>query len=176
MALLGLVALATALPPGGGIASSFPHLHPSRSHIVGYGWQPLPPPERDDGALIEARDRRQLVWNIEHFVSDDPTRRLHLPRTVEATAKAGGYVHLHFIPAVYNREIWFWLDRQLDRPTPRAMVQQLTATLAAAGLQARQGWFTDVPDRVDWPEQHGYRPVYEEGSGPSGPGGDFQRR
>jgi formylglycine-generating enzyme required for sulfatase activity len=132
---------------------------------VGYGWQPLPTPERDDGALIEARDRRQLVWNIEHFVSDDPTRRLHLPRTVEATAKAGGYVHLHFTPAVYNREIWFWLDRQLERPTPHAVVQQLTATLAAAGLQARQGWFTDVPDRVDWPEQHGYRPVYEEGSG-----------
>ena len=149
---------------------------PESQSYVGYGWQPLPLPERDDGALIEARDRRQLVWNIEHFVSDDPTRRLHLPRTVEATAKAGGYVHLHFTPAVYNREIWFWLDRQLDRPTPRAMVQQLTATLAAAGLQARQGWFTDVPDRVDWPEQHGYRPVYEEGSWPSGPGGNFQRR
>src|SRR5258706_12508699 len=45
------------------------------------------------------------------------------------------------------------------------MVQQLTATLVAAGLQARQGWFTDVPDRVDWPEQHGYRPVYGEGHG-----------
>ena len=151
-------------PPGGGIASS------SRTStrvavLCGLRLATLPSPERDDGALIEARDRRQLVWNIEHFVSDDPTRRLHLPRTVEATAKAGGYVHLHFTPAVYNREIWFWLDRQLDRPTPRAVVQQLTATLAAAGLQARQGWFTDVPDRVDWPEQHGYRPVYEEGSG-----------
>ena len=163
--LLGLAALGLAAAAWWRYRQQLPAPPPEAQSYVGYGWQPLPLPERDDGALIEARDRRQLVWNIEHFVSDDPTRRLHLPRTVEATAKAGGYVHLHFTPAVYNREIWFWLDRQLDRTTPRAVVQQLTATLAAAGLQARQGWFTDIPDRVDWPEQHGYRPVYEEGSG-----------
>ncbi|HEY7494591.1 MAG TPA: hypothetical protein VIH59_26265, partial [Candidatus Tectomicrobia bacterium] len=163
--LLGLAALATAGAAWWRYRKQFPPSALEPQSYVGYGWQPLPPPERDDGALIEARDRRQLVWNIEHFVSDDPTHRLHLPRTVEATAKAGGYVHLHCTPAVYNREIWFWLDRQLDRPTPRAVVQQLTATLAAAGLQARQGWFTDVPDRIDWLEQHGYRPVYEEGHG-----------
>ena len=163
--LLSLAALATAATAWWRYRQQLPVPPPESQSYVGYGWQPLPSPERDDGALIEARDRRQLVWNIEHFVSDDPTRRLHLPRTVEATAKAGGYVQLHFTPAVYNREIWFWLDRQIERSTPSAMVQQLTATLAAAGLQARQGWFTDVPDRVDWPEQHGYRPVYEEGSG-----------
>jgi hypothetical protein len=162
---LGLSALGLAGTAWWRYRQQLPAPPPEAQSYVGYGWQPLPLPERDDGALIEARDRRQLVWNIEHFVSDDSTRRLHLLRTVEATAKAGGYVHLHFTPAVYNREIWFWLDRQLERSTPRAMVQQLTATLAAAGLQARQGWFTDVPDRVDWPEQHGYRPVYEEGHG-----------
>jgi hypothetical protein len=99
--------------------------------------------------LIEARDRRQLVWNIGHYVSDDPTRRLDLGETVDATARAGGFVHLCFQTAVYDREIWFWLDRQLDRSTPRTAVQQLMATLAAGGLQTHQGLFTDVPDRVD---------------------------
>jgi hypothetical protein len=74
-------------------------------------------------------------------------------------------VHLHFQPAVYDREIWFWLDRQLDRPTPRTAVQQLMATLTASGVEAHQGWCTDVPDRVDWPEQTGYRPAHEEGHG-----------
>ena len=34
-----------------------------------------------------------------------------------------------------------------------------------AGLEAHQGLFTDVPDRVDWPEQTGYRPAHEEGHG-----------
>jgi formylglycine-generating enzyme required for sulfatase activity len=98
-------------------------------------------------------------------VSDDPTRRLDLEETVDATARAGGFVHLRFQPAVYDREVWFWLDRQLDRPTPRTAAQQLIATLAAGGLEALQGLFTDVPDRVDWPEQTGYRPAHEEGHG-----------
>ncbi len=39
------------------------------------------------------------------------------------------------------------------------------ATLRAAGLEAQHGLFTDVPDRVDWPAQAGYRPEHEEGHG-----------
>jgi formylglycine-generating enzyme required for sulfatase activity len=165
LALLGLIALTLALALWWRYRQRFPNIEPTPQRYRGYGWQPLPPPERDDNALIEARDRRQMVWHIEHFVSDDPTHRLNLPQTVDATARAGGFVHLRFQPAVYDRAIWFWLDRQLDRPTPRMAVRQLIATLAAAGLEARQGLFTDVPDRIDWPEQTGYRPTHEEGPG-----------
>lgn len=131
----------------------------------GFGWQPLPPPPRDDGALIDARARRQLVWNIERFVADDPTRRLNLAKTVDQTARAGGFVRFCFEPAVYERAIWFWLDRHLASRTPREIAARLSETLRAAGLEARQGFFTDVPLRVDWPEQLGYRPVAEEGQG-----------
>ena len=165
LALLGLAALALAVASWWRYGQRFPEIKPTTRRYLGDGWRPLPPPARDDSALIEARDRRQLVWNIEHFVSDDPTRRLDLEETVDATARAGGFVHLRFQPAVYDREIWFWLDRQLDRPTPRTAVQQLIAMLAAGGLEAHQGLFTDVPDRVDWPEQTGYRPAHEEGHG-----------
>ena len=165
LAFLGLVAWGLALWSWWRYRQRFPSITPVPRSYRGYGWQPLPPPARDDGALVEARDRRQMVWNIEHFVTDDPTRWLHLPETVDATARAGGYVRLCFEPAVYEREIWFWLDRQLDRSTPRTAVQQLITTLAAAGLEARQGLFTDVPDRVDWPAQPGYRPAHEEGQG-----------
>ena len=165
LAFLGLVAWALALWSWWRYRQRFRSITPVPRQYRGHGWQPLPPPGRDDGALVEARDRRQMVWNIEHFVTDDPTRWLHLPETVDATARAGGYVRLCFEPAVYEREIWFWLDRQLDRSTPRTAVQQLITTLAAAGLEARQGLFTDVPDRVDWPAQPGYRPAHEEGQG-----------
>jgi hypothetical protein len=106
-----------------------------------------------------------MVWRIDQFVSEDQTRRLDLPHTVDATAQSGGFIALHFKPAVYNREIWFWLDRQLDRETPHAAIEQLSAALSSGGLQARQGRFTDVPDRIDWPEQSGYRPDHEEGHG-----------
>ncbi|HOW60952.1 MAG TPA: formylglycine-generating enzyme family protein [Candidatus Contendobacter sp.] len=131
----------------------------------GFGWQPLPPPPRDDGALIDARTRRQLVWNIERFVADDPTRRLNLTKTVDQTARAGGFVRFCFESAVYERAIWFWLDRHLESRTPREITAQLRTTLRSAGLDARQGLFTDAPHRVDWPEQPGYRPVAEEGQG-----------
>jgi hypothetical protein len=76
-ALAGLLAAAAAWWR---YRQQLPAPPPESQSYVGYGWQPLPHPERDDGALIEARERRQLVWNIEHFISDDPTRRLHLPR------------------------------------------------------------------------------------------------
>ncbi len=66
---------------------------------------------------------------------------------------------------MYNREIWFWQDRQLDRETPRDAIDQLRAALSAGGLPTRKGFFTDVPDRIDWPEQNGYRPEHEEGHG-----------
>jgi hypothetical protein len=98
LASLSLLALALALVAWWRYAERFPSIKPTRRRYVGFGWQPLPPPGRDDTALIEARDHRQLVWNIEHFVSDDPTRRLDLDQTVDATARAGGFVHLHSSP------------------------------------------------------------------------------
>lgn len=57
LALLGLAALATAGAAGWRYRRRFPDLTPAPRRYVGHGWQPLPPPERDDGALIEAR-----VW------------------------------------------------------------------------------------------------------------------
>ena len=165
LALLGLAALALAVVLWWRYRRDYrPIVAPPRRY-VGARWQPLPPPARDDSALLAARERRQLVWQIEQFVAEEPTHRLDLPQTVNATARAGGFVHLHFQPTVYERDVWFWLDRQLQRSTPRTAVQQLLTTLAAAGLQARQGLFTDVPDRLDWPEQPAYQPEHEEGAG-----------
>ncbi len=165
LTLLGTTALALALGLAWRYRRRFPVIEPAPARYRGVGWQPLPPPPRDDSALIDARSRRQLVWNIERFIADDPTRRLNLPRTVNETAQAGGFTRLHFQHAVYARDIWFWLDRHLEWRTPREVAAQLGATLRAAGLETRQGFFTDVPHRVDWPAQPGYHPVAEEGQG-----------
>jgi formylglycine-generating enzyme required for sulfatase activity len=164
LAVLGVIPIGVALLVGIRYRRRFREIRPLPP-AQGHGWQPLPAPERDDTALMDAIERRQLVWQIEHFLSDDPTRRLHLQRTVEATARAGGFVHMHFQSAVYDRTIWFWLDRQMERSIPRLVVQQLMAILRAAGLEAQQGLFTDAPDRIDWPAQAGYMPEHEEGHG-----------
>ncbi|HRY16547.1 MAG TPA: hypothetical protein P5330_11835, partial [Candidatus Competibacteraceae bacterium] len=165
LALLGATALTLALGLGWRYRRRFPVIAPQPQPYRGFGWQPLPPPARDDGALIDARTRRQLVWNIERFIADDPTRRLNLVKTVDQTAQAGGFVQLCYQPAVYERAIWFWLDRHLECRTPKELAAQLSTTLRTAGLAARQGFFTDAPHRIDWPEQLGYRPQVEEGPG-----------
>ena len=163
--VLGLIALAAAYAMWRRYHQRFPDISPLAYRDAGRRRQPLPPPERDDSALTEARERRQMVWRIDQFISEDLTRRLDLPHTVDATAQAGGFIELRFAAAVYDREVWFWLDRQLERDIPQAAVEQLRAALAASGLQARQGYFTDAPDRIDWPEQSGYQPHHEEGHG-----------
>ncbi len=165
LALLGVIALVLALALCWRYRQRFPIIKAREQAYRGFGWQALPPPARDDGALIDARARRQLVWNIERFVADDPTRRLNLRRTVEQTARAGGCMRFCFQPAVYERAVWFWLDRHLEWPTPKEIAAQLGVTLRAAGLDARQGFFTDTPQRVDWPGQPAYRPEAEEGQG-----------
>lgn len=165
LTLLGALALALALALRRHYRQRFPIVTATQQTYRGFGWQALPPLARDDGALIDARARRQLVWNIGRFVADDPTRRLDLPRTVEHSARAGGFMRFRFQPAVYERAIWFWLDRHLEQATPREIAAQLGATLRAAGLDARQGFFTDTPQRVDWPGQPHCRPIVEEGQG-----------
>lgn len=165
LTLLGLAALAAAFTIWWRYRRRFPDIVPIPYRDAIRRRQPLPPPDRDDSALTSVRERRQMVWRIDQFVSEDLTRRLDLPQTVDATARTGGFVALHFEPAVYNREIWFWQDRQLERETPQAAIDQLCAALLAGGLPARQGRFTDVPDRIDWLEQSGYRPDHEEGHG-----------
>lgn len=137
LALLGATALTLALGLWWRYRRRFPVIEPKPQPHRGFGWQPLPPPARDDTALIDTRSRRQLVWRIDQFIADDPTRRLNLPNTVDQTARAGGFVRFCFEPAVYERAIWFWLDRHLERRTPRDVATQLSATLRAVlGLSA----------------------------------------
>ena len=116
----------------------------------------------DDRGPRDLPDRPvDKVWFWQAKVNPD---QIHAPRRLSPLELALlGLAALTL--AMYDREIWFWLDRQLDRPTTRTAVQQLITTLAAGGLETHQGVFTDVPDRVDWPEQTGYRPAHEEGHG-----------
>ena len=165
LALLGGSALLLALALCWRYRQRFPRIVAAAPARDGFAWQPLPPPARDDDSRIDARARRQLVWNVGRFVAEDPTRRLDLPQTVARTARAGGFVQLCLQAAVYERAIWFWLDRHLASPSAQQIAAQLASTLRAAGLESREGWFSDTPQRIDWPAEPGYRPLAEEAAG-----------
>ena len=77
----------------------------------------LPPPAPPRGPeLLDARQQETLVWGIDSFVAEELTRRLDLPATVRATAKAAGLPRLCFRQARYHREVWLWVDEAADDP------------------------------------------------------------
>ena len=137
MALLGALALAIAAFVWWRYRQRFPVIEALPSTHRGFGWQPLPTSARGQRGPTDARRQRQLVRNIEQFIADDPTRRLDLPHTVDATARARGCVRMHFLPAAYERAVWFWLDPHFERPLARQVAGELLATLRADGLNAR---------------------------------------
>jgi uncharacterized protein with von Willebrand factor type A (vWA) domain len=65
-------------------------------------------PDPDTAILLDKPQEERLVWGIERFVTDEPTRRLDLPATVRATARQGGLPALHFQHAARHREVWLW--------------------------------------------------------------------
>jgi len=67
-------------------------------------------PDPDAVILLDRPQEERLVWGIERFVTDEPTRRLDLPATVREIARQGGLPALHFRHAVRHREVWLWTD------------------------------------------------------------------
>jgi hypothetical protein len=126
---------------------------------------PLLLPCRGRPSLVPRAARRALVWNVEHFVSEEWTERLDLRRTVDEAAKAGTLVDLYREPARCPKEVWLW--REWNPRAPR--VEQVTAEIAddlrRFGLPVRTATFLRTPDEVTW-DDHGevFRPEVLEGA------------
>lgn len=107
----------------------------------------LTPPPLAGPQLLEAREEEALVWGIGHFVAEEPTRRLDLPATVRATARAAGIIpHLRFHQARYPREVWLWVDEAADDPALSRLADEVEAALQAHGLPVERALFRGVPD------------------------------
>ena len=96
--------------------------------------------------LLEAREEEALVWGIGHFVAEEPTRRLDLPATVRATARAAGLPQLRFQQARYPREVWLWVDEAADDPAIERITDEVEAALQAHSLPVERALFRGVPD------------------------------
>ena len=108
----------------------------------------LSPPVLAGPQLLEAREEEALVWGIGHFIAEEPTRRLDLPATVRATARAGGVPQLLFHQARYPREVWLWVDEAADDPALARLADEIEAALQAHGLPVERALFRGVPDRL----------------------------
>jgi formylglycine-generating enzyme required for sulfatase activity len=100
----------------------------------------LPPP-------LDRAQRRELVWGVQHFTEDRPTRTIDLPATVDASARLAR-LEVRFAAARRLREVWLWRDQRPDDDQADALIDQVHRELTRAGILPRHGQFTGVPDPV----------------------------
>jgi hypothetical protein len=96
--------------------------------------------------LLQPRDEEALVWGIGHFIAEEPTKRLDLPATVRATARAAGFPQLRFHLARHPREVWLWIDEAADDPAISRLANEISDALAAYGLPVERALFRGIPD------------------------------
>jgi len=106
----------------------------------------LTPPEPAGLQLLLPREEEALVWGIGHFIAEEPTRRLDLPATVRATARAAGFPHLRFHLARHPREVWLWIDEATDDPAIPRLAKEIAIALSAYGLPVERALFRGIPD------------------------------
>jgi formylglycine-generating enzyme required for sulfatase activity len=129
----------------------------------GPDWLPLLPPESTGPELLSAEQVRNAVWSVGRFISEEYTPKLDLPRTVAATARAGGIAMLKHQRALYDREVWLWMDEQAEQPALLRLARELQSSLQRAGLPVRSAWFYGLPYQLTWEEGYGFDPLVWEG-------------
>ncbi len=108
----------------------------------------LSPPSLRGAQLLSPREQETLVWGIGRYVSEEATRRLDLPATVKATARAGGLPELCFERARYPREVWIWTDETADDPALGRLAGEIEALLRLYGLPVERARFRGLPERL----------------------------
>ncbi len=108
----------------------------------------LSPPALAGPQLLDHREQETLVWGIGRFMADEPTRRLDLTATVNATARAGGFPELRFERAWYQREVWLWLDEAAEDSAIRRLADEVEATLQSYGLPVERASFRGTPEHL----------------------------
>ena len=103
--------------------------------------------DRQLPSLLTAAARREMVWGVQRFESEQWLPTLDVARTVTASARAG-FPSLRFERARYEREVWLWLDTHLRSQSALKLAEEMMRELSRAGLQVRRGRFAAVPWQI----------------------------
>ncbi len=95
--------------------------------------------------LLDRAQQDSLVWGIERYIAETPTRRLDVAQTVDRTARAGGLPELCFEYARFHRELWLWLDESASDTGLARLANEIEMTLSAYGLQVERAGFRGIP-------------------------------
>jgi formylglycine-generating enzyme required for sulfatase activity len=95
--------------------------------------------------LLNQEEQLGLVWGVDRYVAETPTRQLDIPATVRATAKTGGLPVPVFQRARHARSLWLWLDESAEDARLRRLAEELSALLSAHGLPLETATFWGAP-------------------------------
>jgi formylglycine-generating enzyme required for sulfatase activity len=138
-ALLALVALRVALHR----RKQFPEAEPLPSHVG--------PPRVwlkraiTGPVLLNPAEQTELVWGVDRYIAETPTRQLDIPATVRASAKVGGIPIPCFQRARHARALWLWLDESAQDTHLSRLVAELSTLLPAHGLPLEVARFWGAP-------------------------------
>ncbi len=100
-----------------------------------------PPP------LLDGVSRREMIWGVTRFASERLLRRLDIPLTVKATARAG-LPEIHFAHAIQSRQVWLWIDVICPDPTLSRLAAEIRQQLQRSGLEVHIGRFRGIPRSI----------------------------
>jgi len=114
--------------------------------------------ELPGAVMLDREEQQALVWGVDHFVGETPTRRLDLPATVRATARNGGIPVPCFRMARRQREVWLWLDESAEDPGLARLAEEIAQLLPAHGLSLETARFWGMPERLHTADGQQFQP------------------
>ncbi len=95
--------------------------------------------------LLNRAEQLELVWGMDRYIADTPTRQLDIPATVRASAKTGCIPVPCFQRAQHSRSLWLWLDESAEDTNLRRLVTELEGLLPNHGLPLETARFWGAP-------------------------------
>lgn len=118
---------------------------------------PLPTPQPDDegcgfsiasiggprAPVVSAKRARRLADMLGQTASDEATRRLDLPRTVERTSRAGGFPQFAWQADRITRRVLILEDARIDPACVSGAIDDLQRGLERTGVDVQRVWFRE---------------------------------
>ena len=117
--------------------------------------------QREWTRLLDRKTEEALVWGIDKYLSTEPTRRVDVRKTVEASARSMPLSVLHFQQARHQREVWLWLDESMQVLEPAAwshcqrLLDEMEQALRKNGLPVERAVFYGIPDELTLQDARG---------------------
>lgn len=103
--------------------------------------------KRAEYYLLSGKQRKEMRWGINRYLSEQPLRRLDIKASVESSAKAG-MPEIKFLHTSEEREVWLWQDQRSNNRDLLRLVEEISHSFERGNIPVQKGYFRSIPSRV----------------------------